>query len=195
MHIHQVNLATVLEMPRLFKKAQCQAWLTQAEDAGFCTQNFHGGETRERAQFDDPAMAQDIWSCLPSLPELASLYGAELRPEPDVVSLTNHEAVGLNARMRFYRYRHGARFSRHHDLSYESTLRSFLTVLIYLSDDMEGGQTDFDGGLSIAPQMGSCVIFPHELMHQGMPVVRGTKIVLRTDVMYRQVYTHSKNGL
>ena len=187
MHIHQVNQAMVLEMPRFFKEAQCHAWLERAEAAGFETQSFHGGEARERAQFDDLAMAQMIWSRLPQLPELMSLYGPNLQPAPGVASLADHQPVALNARMRFYRYRHGARFSRHHDLSYESTLRSFLTVLIYLNEGMEGGQTTFDGGLSIAPQLGSCVIFPHELMHQGMPVVRGTKIVLRTDVMYRQV--------
>lgn len=187
MHIHQVNQSMVLEMPHFFSKAQCHAWLTRAEDAGFCTQHFHGGEMRERAQFDDIMMAKTIWSGLPSLPELTSLYGPTLRPEPNVASLSAYKPAGLNARMRFYRYQHGARFSRHHDLSYESTLRSFLTVLIYLNEGMEGGQTHFDGGLSIEPRLGSCVMFPHELMHQGMPVLSGTKIVLRTDVMYRQV--------
>ncbi|MEC9441834.1 MAG: 2OG-Fe(II) oxygenase [Myxococcota bacterium] len=185
---HHVHQSTVLELPSFFSKDFCASFLQRAAAAGFGEQVFYGDETRERAVLDSAEFAQEIWEQLPALPDLATLYGAELRPDPDVEELASFRAVGLNARLRFYRYFEGARFSRHHDITYEAEHRSFLTLLVYLNEGMTGGETCFDDALSITPRTGSCVLFPHELMHQGNPVTEGTKVVLRTDVMYAFPY-------
>jgi hypothetical protein len=57
--------------------------------------------------------------------------------------------------------------------------------MVYLNDDFEGGTTDFRDGDVIAPKRGMALLFEHRLIHQGAPVTRGKKYVMRTDVMYR----------
>ena len=37
----------------------------------------------------------------------------------------------------------------------------------------------------MTPERGKALVFYHRQLHEGMPVVRGRKYVLRTDVMYR----------
>ncbi|CAK9048267.1 unnamed protein product [Durusdinium trenchii] len=77
--------------------------------------------------------------------------------------------------------------------------RSKLTFIIYLNDDFEGGCTTFftpkpdeEGTLDsrpIRPRIGSASVFPHgdcrtPLLHEGSAVTKGTKYLLRTDVVY-----------
>jgi hypothetical protein len=84
--------------------------------------------------------------------------------------------------------------------AYQGVLRSRFTFLIYLNDDFEGGGTSFyapsaDKGRvvvrSVAPKRGSILCFPHGehvehvgLVHEGSAVTRGSKYVVRTEVMY-----------
>ena len=67
-------------------------------------------------------------------------------------------------------------------------LRSLLTLLVYLCDACEGGETILhtDPPLIVPPRAGDALIFPHDLLHAGAPVRRGEKIVLRTDVMFAE---------
>jgi hypothetical protein len=105
-------------------------------------------------------------------------------------------AVGVNERLRFYRYDVGEQFEWHYDGCFEreNGERSFLTYMIYLNEGFEGGETHF-GGLPAAPALvsgrviprtGRALVFSHPILHKGEPVVRGRKYVLRTDVMYRR---------
>jgi hypothetical protein len=102
-------------------------------------------------------------------------------------------AVGLNERMRFYRYGPGQQFDWHRDGYFErqSGERSLITVLVYLNDKFFGGETSFDepeirlgGPMKIVPQTGLALFFDHPLLHKGEPVEVGRKYALRTDVMY-----------
>ena len=101
--------------------------------------------------------------------------------------------VGLNERFRFYRYDPGQSFKRHYDGSYfrPNGDQSLVTFMVYLNDGYEGGTTDFfhsDDRLKarVHPRQGSALVFEHQLLHEGTPVVSGRKYVLRTDVMYRR---------
>ena len=82
--------------------------------------------------------------------------------------------------------------------------RSKLTFIIYLNDDFEGGCTTFftpkpgeEGTLHsrpIQPRIGSASVFPHgdckiPLLHEGSAVTKGTKYLLRTDVVYARPET------
>eukprot|EP00977_Amphora_coffeiformis_P013048 scaffold3339_cov174-Amphora_coffeaeformis.AAC.16 len=88
---------------------------------------------------------------------------------------------------------------------------SRLTVLLYLNT---GGGVDFEGGetlyldapimgsekptlvqsattttttnhqVKVVPQQGTLVVFEHNLFHAGAPLVRGTKHVMRTDILF-----------
>jgi hypothetical protein len=64
--------------------------------------------------------------------------------------------------------------------------RSFITVIVYLNDESVGGETLF-ADVSVKPEIGTALLFPHEVMHQGSQILSGVKWVLRTDVMYRAV--------
>lgn len=99
--------------------------------------------------------------------------------------------VGLNERFRFYRYDPGQRFVAHTDGYFERLTgeRSQLTMMVYLNDGFEGGETRFHiskPALTVVPEKGMALVFMHRLVHEGVPVVKGRKYVLRTDVMYRK---------
>jgi predicted 2-oxoglutarate/Fe(II)-dependent dioxygenase YbiX len=97
-------------------------------------------------------------------------------------------AHGLNERFRYYRYTEGQYFKWHSDgpfIRSEEEL-SLFTAMVYLNDDFAGGMTDFQFGPSITPRRGMLLLFEHSLVHQGAPVSRGCKYVMRTDVMFRR---------
>lgn len=128
-----------------------------------------------RVILDDEERARRLWQRLaPFVPE---------RPR--------WRAVGLNERFRFYRYEPGQYFRWHRDGAYRRDLReqSLLTFMIYLDADFAGGSTDFDPDgevVRVTPARGMALLFDHPIRHQGAPVLRGVKHVLRSDVMYRR---------
>ena len=124
-----------------------------------------------RVMFTDEALAESIWQ----------------RVQPYCVQQFGYlRAIGLNEMWRFYKYAVGQQFKKHIDGSYErnETESSLYTLMIYLNDDFLGGDTWFED-LAIQPKKGMALIFKHDLLHEGKEVIKGTKYVLRTDVMYR----------
>jgi len=114
---------------------------------------------------------------------------------PQVIE--HRHLVRFNERWRFYRYRPGQTFQLHRDGSYmslETYEKSEVTFLMYLNDDMTGGETRFFADmnqvaqrcpyLTVTPMTGAAVVFLHAIWHEGAVVQSGEKYVLRTDVMY-----------
>jgi 2OG-Fe(II) oxygenase superfamily len=74
-----------------------------------------------------------------------------------------------------------------------NNIKSYLTFLIYLNHDFEGGETKFylphHLARGVVPKAGSILIFPQgnlaSLIHEGAAVTKGVKYVIRTDVLYR----------
>lgn len=128
---------------------------------------------------DDPARAAAWWAAL----------GASVPPAPE-----GWRPVGLNERFRFYRYDVGQTFAPHLDGAFRrpNGERSFWTMMVYLADDCDGGETCFydrrgETICAIRPRAGEAVLFLHPILHESAPVLRGRKVVLRTDVMYARV--------
>ncbi|MFO0659259.1 MAG: 2OG-Fe(II) oxygenase [Polyangiaceae bacterium] len=99
------------------------------------------------------------------------------------------ELAGIFLPLRVYRYEPGQQFGLHQDQSYlrSDGARSLLTFLVYLNDNFEGGTTDFpEQNKVIAPTTGSALLFQHMVLHAGTKVERGTKYVLRSDILYRR---------
>ena len=119
--------------------------------------------------------------------------------------------VGLNERLRLYRYQPGAIYRPHIDGSwagsgihngeyvydYFGDRWSKLTFLVYLNDDFAGGGTAFYTPSSkvgtidahtVEPRQGSVLVFPHglaaSLVHEGCFCERGVKYIIRTDALY-----------
>lgn len=129
-----------------------------------------------RVIWDDVPLAARLWERL--APHFAMPYSG-LKP------------VGLNERFRFYRYDPGQRFAPHFDGSFrrENGEESRVTLILYLNEDCEGGETRIEvpvleDPLAVRPRMGRALLFVHRLLHEGAPVTAGRKYVLRTDVMY-----------
>lgn len=185
----------VFSIPDLFAADACAALIESSEALGFekATVNLRSGpvdlpgvRNNDRVIWDDARFAARVWERIASqIPD-----GPEGQPP-----------VGLNERWRFYRYAPGQRFKRHRD----GTLvlpprtvdgvklpmgRSLTTLLIYLNDACEGGETAFfdEAGeefLRVQPKAGTALGFLHDIRHEGCAVTAGVKYVLRTDILYK----------
>lgn len=176
---------TLLEA--VLSTAECDALLGRAEALGFApTGKAYPARYRDndRGVFDDAGLAAWLFARVRARlpPWLPGRSGAPL--------LLRH----LNPRFRVCRYRHGQAFTVHQDGAYAPSReeRSRLTLQISLStpDAFRGGATRFfaarDGALTAAfrPRRGSALLFAHDVWHDGEAVSDGTKVVLRTDVVY-----------
>jgi prolyl 4-hydroxylase len=102
--------------------------------------------------------------------------------------LSDMRLLGANPRLRLYRYGPGEKHGAHWDTVVElpGGVRSMLTLVFYLNDGFEGGETDFpELDKRIAPRAGRALLFQHRILHEAMRVTAGEKLVLRTDILYR----------
>jgi len=159
--------------------AECDANIVSSESRGFGDAPIETSfgpvmmkdvRNNSRVMVDDPNLAQLVW-------ERARLY------VPNTIAA--HRAVGVNERFRFYRYEPRQSFRWHRDgyFARPSGERSRLTLMVYLNDDFEGGETRFEQAV-VKPVKGMALFFVHHLLHEGAEVRRGRKYVMRTDVMY-----------
>jgi len=120
---------------------------------------------------------------------------------------------GLVERFRVYKYDVDEEYPEHMDGSYKRKIinekgeniveQSFLTLLIYLNDNFEGGHTrffpekqhcrflrDIENKIPtvvVKPQEGSALVNIHSILHEGSSVTSGTKYVVRTDILYQRI--------
>lgn len=171
-----------------FSEKECDEHIAMGEDIGFeeAKVTTQGGSVRaanvrnnDRVMFKSQDIADRLWS-----------YAEDFVP----VEFEGRQAIGINELIRFYRYSEGQQFIWHQDFPYErdNGEKSFLTLLIYLNDGFEGGETLFDDSCSeepfddvtIVPKKGMALFFEHSTHHKGEVVASGIKYVMRTDVMY-----------
>lgn len=157
---------------------ECEDWIAFAEERGFddapittMVGPMMAPDVRNntRVMVDDVLRAEELWERLGSV----------------VPTIAGGEAIGLNERLRFYRYEPGQAFRWHLDGAYyrPNGECSRLTFMVYLNDGFEGGETLFRDA-TIEPRTGRALLFVHQQLHEGSAVVEGRKYVLRTDVMY-----------
>jgi prolyl 4-hydroxylase len=163
----------------LLTPAECEEYIDLGEAQGFAPAPINGAfgpthrpdvRNNERVMLDAPDFAAKLCDqAWPWIPKQVGFW----------------RAVGVNERLRLYRYDPGQQFEWHIDGSFErrNGERSLITFMIYLNDGFEGGRTAFSS-LEVSPEQGMALFFKHELRHKGEPVVHGRKYVLRTDVMY-----------
>jgi hypothetical protein len=98
------------------------------------------------------------------------------------------ELIGLNEMFRIYKYSIGERFKMHRDGSFKRSEKeqSRYSLIIYLNDDFEGGETEFKDLFKVEPKIGTALCFRHPHKHEGKLIKEGNKYVLRTDVMFRK---------
>ncbi len=183
----------VLVIPNFFTPDTCHEHISRAEKLTFEEAGINSGSkqvvvkdvrSNDRLFVDDVPLAESVYSRLaPFVPQPFGLW----------------ETIGLNERWRYYRYEPGQEFRAHYDGSFvrSGTEMSHLTFMIYLNDGFKGGETkfvprDYTGSLhkaewvTVTPETGMAIIFVHRILHEGAKVLKGTKYVLRTDVMFRR---------
>src|SRR5262249_40814743 len=121
----------------ILNAAECAAHIHCAERAGFDAAPIVTpfGEVivtevrnNTRAMIDDFALAATIW---------------ERAREHLPIVLDGRQAIAMNERFRYYRYRPGQRFDWHADASFRRANgeASRLSFIMYLNDDFSGGET------------------------------------------------------
>lgn len=177
---------------------ECVALVAAAERIGFEHQGSRGAAYGEayrdnhRIAVQSEHFAEQLWRQTGLCDVCAALrYGGR-------------HPVGLNPNIRLYRYSPKQKFGRHVD---ESVCAgggvTGYTLLVYLTagagqrggggGGLQGGETVFydERGrrlLAVAPAVGMALLHLHGdecLEHEGAEVVRGTKYILRSDVVFR----------
>lgn len=181
----------ILVLDDSFSQDELQLLTSLAQSAVYEEQELGRGvspyRARERAVLESDAIGDVLWRHLaPHVNPLPKWF--EDRPGAPRVDppIDRWVAASCNPRSRFYRYGLGGDFSEHEDEPWKPNpqRRSFLTVLVYLPTDAEcvGGETRIEGHMVHAVP-GRIVAFPHDLRHEGRPVEKGSKLVLRNDVV------------
>ena len=177
--------ASVWQLADAVPPEECRAFIAASERAGYAAaplsysyQGANGfavsrdGRACGRAAYADADAAARLWARVAdSLPRVWQ----------------GRRALGLNERLRFYRYAAGERLGLHRDGFYQRPdgASSLWTLLVYLNQDFAGGATYFARDESlVAPCAGAVLVFSHHVWHEGRPVTAGCKYVLRTDVMF-----------
>jgi len=172
------------EIENFVSKEFCDEVIRHAEEVGFeqATLSTASGPIlrlkyrhNDRVTFDDQGLAGVLWEKIKDDPRLTN---------------PGWKLIGLNERFRVYRYSGPDQyFAQHFDGSYERiplVEQSWVTLLIYLNEEFDGGETSFIDG-EIKPKTGlAAFMTQHNYLHEAKEATNGTKYVLRTDVMYRK---------
>ena len=129
----------------------------------------------DRATFDDFDLAVSLFEKIKDDPRLHN---------------PGWKCIGFNERFKVYRYSGPDQyFASHYDGSFERVPlveQSWVTMLIYLNEDFDGGETSFVDG-EIKPKTGlAAFMTQYNYLHEAKEATNGTKYVLRTDIMYRK---------
>lgn len=118
--------------------------------------------------------------------ELSQLFWERINPFISVLDDCWYPS-SVNEQFRYYKYNIGERFNKHRDGKYirSDNEESRLTLMVYLNDNFEGGETEFDS-FKIVPKLGTAIVFEHQLKHKGCKVLKGVKYALRTDIMFEK---------
>lgn len=198
---------------KILKKSECKNIIKNIKKFGLNELNTYPKEQRqsERLCIIDDNLSELIYKRIKGLLEVKFTniipFGINISGEWTLLGINNcFRAVSYKSPSIGFKY--------HYDSPYckSSEERSILSLVIYLNQNFEGGTTNFynkndlvnisdlttdeeiklNGGINtynkiiIKPFIGKCVIFEHNTLHMAEPLTKGTKYVLRTDVIYKR---------
>lgn len=185
-------------------------WLPAPEN-GYQKEHQPGAPAASwRASWYSKAFAEALWlRLMPFLPDAMHVDGN------GVTNWDGHalwRPVGVNPLLRFIRYEAGGRLIPHYDYSYveSSERRTLMSLVMYLDEECEGGATRFlfddTAGIPFAqrdfsdrpglqaqaltrkkPRRGDAIVFDHYLLHDGDQVLSGSKLIVRSDIVFEKV--------
>mmetsp|Transcript_63610 Transcript_63610/g.150695 ORF Transcript_63610/g.150695 Transcript_63610/m.150695 type:complete len:238 (-) Transcript_63610:65-778(-) len=153
----------------------------------------------------DTGVAEELWRrFIPYAFDFEDTQGCVWRP------------FKLNPVFRIVSYNENGHFAPHYDGGFRESadVQSFLTFMLYLNDDFEGGATNFlrphsqrvrdaesrliasdtDVVSAVKPETGACVVFKHDAhFHEGQRLGPGAKKwIMRSEVMFRRLGADEK---
>jgi len=185
----------------VFSPEECDELIKLSEDRGYEAALVNVGygqqelmtdfRNNDRCIIDDEARAQEIYKRIEQ-------FVPEQIPNP---SGDLWERVSLNERLRFLRYGPEQEFKPHMDGCYyrsdgpKKGELSLITIQLYLNEVEKGGETTFfmrnaegvEENIAVNPKKGMVILFQHQVLHSGSPVVSGMKYVIRSDIMYKKL--------
>jgi len=175
----KVLTGSIFTISNVLTADECREQIAFAEAQGFEVATIEARDgprldrelrNNDRVIVDDVDRADGIWNRV-----------AKFMPP----SRHGRQVVGLNERIRYYRYGPGQKFDWHYDGTFErdNGEASLFTFMIYLNEGYLGGSTGFEE-LQVHGRLGMALVFEHEQLHEGAELIKGTKYVLRSDVMY-----------
>jgi hypothetical protein len=214
--IQNISNNIIYTIPNLLLESECHNIIKNINNSKNTFINIAGweAEKRESARMCilDNSISNIIWDRIKDVIQ----FPANIQPY-GFLSQGVWKPIGINKCIRINRYVAAndilnIGFIAHYDGQYTETVdkRSIYTVIIYLTDDFEGGETIFydkkdeikvpdvtmnellkiNGGLeqynkiSIVPKVGTCVIFPHNTLHSCNSLRNGIRIVLKTEIIF-----------
>ena len=159
--------------------AECQTYIEQSEAIGYeeATVTTNEGQkmikairNNQRVIIQDVDLATDFWRRAQSF--VTERY-------------EDWSPIAINEQFRFYKYAVNQRFNKHRDGRFRRNPNeeSRLTLMVYLNDNFEGGETEFDA-FTVVPEKGTALVFRHDIKHKGCRVREGFKYALRSDIMF-----------
>lgn len=176
---------------------ECREWITAAEDVGFAASGVRSlfAGNRERACFVSPEKVDIVWERISSFVKNREHYNrSSLSGEVTSVPWGNYAPVGVNPLLRCSKYFPDGDFRLHHDTCYarDESYVGMMTILIYLNDDFEGGETVIFENMTgeahvITPEVGKVFAFYHFQGHAGLKVTTGNKFIARSEIMFSKL--------
>lgn len=188
----------ILVIPTFFTASLCKTYVSFLATLPFTTtpgkpKPGEAVRVNDRFQVEDAAFAQQLWQDT-ALKDIVESYEDQ--------EIWGGRVLGLNSRIRIYRYIPGQFFAQHYDESNKVLApnnvagKTTWTLLIYLTA-CQGGETAFypepaskrdraPDPISVDPQAGSALLhrhFPDCLLHEGKEVLSGEKWVIRSDLV------------
>ena len=224
--IYTVNdVLSSSECAKIIEKSNNKGWNESSPSGG-----GHGRTGREDARtnsfcvFHDEDLASKIWSKVKeTLPADLNFLGENVYFN-SITKGTEWSPSFIYDKIRIYKYEPGEVFPEHIDYKVKRNIKvedkeyvqqSFLSLLIYLNDDFEGGETGYwpdhngihcrflrnvekqsckkDHQVVIKPSSGLCVVQDQNILHEGLPTTKGIKYLLRTDIIHQKEINRPKN--
>lgn len=176
---------------------ECADCLRQADEAGFYRNGSFAGHRSRATYWDEPLAEKMVARLSPLLQKLVHSHDNEKMHEywfvgeAESVPSGRYIPIGINPFMRVSKYHETGHFGMHRDSGYvrDDQYVGFWTVLLYLNDDFEGGDTTiYDESNRLAhtvkPEVGKVFCFHHHQVHAGLEIRSGTKHIVRTEIMF-----------
>lgn len=217
------NGLILCEMENVLSPQECVEIIENGDKCIFqdMSDKYRFGKQRNSSRLValDKTLADNLWQNIkPVLSKEMEDLGISKQPLGFDVSRGEWELHSLNEAMRINKYSGEKKeyFGPHKDAQYcpSGDERSLFTLVIYLNEDFQGGETcfyfpkditkgtkgtttqeeiDSHGGLTkgfncakIVPKIAHAVLFSPNILHESSPILKGTKYTLKTDVVLKR---------